>query len=784
MSNTPNQKIARSIPANTILCVMILLLITSILSLIKASSQIISSYEIRANSKGRLTAAIISSPLNTGDTASIKQICDELITISKIIPIAQIRVFDASRTLVYLAPNPHNTPTGTLKYHTEKTGNLSIPHSLRGILTTQHPASYPINIDKNNIGHLELLFDTSAIHASIIRLAATYLLISLAITITLYVIIRVTTTIALRPIHKLRHFVDNMALSGSIEKLSFNSSDEIATLASSLNTLLDKLNTLNKTLDEKHQLAESHRQITDAVIDSIPSGIVILDPSGNIRQANKSFIKGATLHSTDFAGKPFSDIFPQWELENTGDIISKVLRTATPYHNDRIYYSTPDSPTLTVFNAHVFPLFDNHGTPAAALIILDFLTDKILLEEHLMHANEELMRANVVKSEFLSVVSHELRTPLTLIKMYSAMMAELRLGPLTDRQAKAVEVMNRRCENLNNLINDLLDLSRIESGRMEINLEKIPLPGLISEIATLYEPKAHSAGLQFHASCPPHLPPVSIDRDKIGRVFINLLDNALKFTEKGSISLSVDTDPQDPRFARIAISDSGLGIPDEYHHKIFDKFFQIDASDTRKHGGTGLGLSIAREITTLHQGRLWLLSSTETSGSTFAFTIPFADPADTPQISSPSQPPLTLATSSTPIDPATVRAATSGKHILMIDDDQDFLDIMSQLLSEDGFYIITARDGFRALETLFQGEQIDAILLDITMSGITGYDLCRMIKSVPSLSHIPIIMLTASGQRHQIQNGYDAGAVGFIVKPFDIHDFRKTLFHILEDNKP
>jgi two-component system sensor histidine kinase ChiS len=241
----------------------------------------------------------------------------------------------------------------------------------------------------------------------------------------------------------------------------------------------------------------------------------------------------------------------------------------------------------------------------------------------------------------------------------------------------------------------------------------------------------------------------------------------------------------EPGIARVCVSDTGVGIPEDFRERVFEKFFQVDGTDTRKHGGSGLGLSIAREIVELHGGRLWLDSTTEGEGSRFCFNLPLYDPEKAEQMK--IQPVYTDAGGIRPDAEKTVipmYVAPSGsprasQSVLIVDDDRDFLDMMREILDEDGFKTHTAPDGVSALNQLFSGQRIDVILLDITMPKISGYELCRAIKSFDATRGIPVLMLTAAGQSGQISQGYEAGAAGYLVKPFEIEVFRRTLGKLL-----
>jgi PAS domain S-box-containing protein len=599
----------------------------------------------------------------------------------------------------------------------------------------------------------------------------------------------VTTGQATRPLYSLIEMLNSLTRQEKTTRIPLRAtSNEVEQLSRAVNAMMDNWEKITNELRARQADAESQRGITEAIVDNIANGIIAIDRTGTVTHANRAAATHLGIAADDMIGKQFSEILPGWEGENTKDIVALALESGETYNNERVHYRAPMMEREAVFTITIQPMAEKTGGIAGAVALIEFLTDKVLLEEHLLRANEELRRANIVKSEFLSTVSHELRTPLTLIKMYSSMFAEGKLGELNPKQEKAIEVMSRRCKNLNDLINDLLDLSKIESGRMEFHLEEVPLDELIGEVAAAYGPRAAENRLTIKTEVESGLGFALADRDKLTRALNNLVENSVKFTERGGLTIRAAADPSDPGAARVCVSDTGAGVPEECRERIFEKFYQADGTDTRRHGGAGLGLSIAREIINLHGGRLWLEHSVVDEGSVFCFTIPFydAEKADylrTKQIFT-GEGGVRRPDAEEPDSAAMpVAARVHGLHgVLIVDDDRDFLDMMREILTDDGFNVHAATDGLSALNELFSGNNIDIILLDITMPAITGYELCRAIKSFEATRHIPVLMLTAAGQSEQVQRGYDAGAAGYLVKPFEIGVFRRTLKKLLEED--
>lgn len=240
--------------------------------------------------------------------------------------------------------------------------------------------------------------------------------------------------------------------------------------------------------------------------------------------------------------------------------------------------------------------------------------------QELAKANEALIALNKMKSDFVSAVSHELRTPLTSIKGYTSLVWGGKLGPVTKDQSERLEKINRHTDYLSNLITDLLDIARIESGRGGMTIRTIQLPTLIDAVADLLNPQLKEKDLTLGLDLPPHLPPLQADESQLQRVFVNLLSNAIRFTPpKGTITIRAA--PEENQL-RIAVVDNGLGISPEDLPKLFSEFFRADNPVNRERKGTGLGLVLVKRIIEAHGGRIGVTSQPG-KGSTFHFTLPW-----------------------------------------------------------------------------------------------------------------------------------------------------------------
>ncbi|HEC79918.1 MAG TPA: HAMP domain-containing histidine kinase, partial [Firmicutes bacterium] len=240
----------------------------------------------------------------------------------------------------------------------------------------------------------------------------------------------------------------------------------------------------------------------------------------------------------------------------------------------------------------------------------------------LEHAHRELKKLDTAKTEFLNITSHELRSPLTSILGYAEILSEGLVGPVTDGQRESAYGILRNARQLERLINDLLDFTQMETGRLRLDTEVCDLKPIIKDAVESMRPRIEEAGCAVSIEVPPDLPPSICDARRITQVLYNLIGNAVKFSPDGG-TITISANKVD-RFIRISVKDEGVGIPEENQEKIFDKFYQVDMSDTRRARGLGLGLAISKAIIDAHGGSIWVDSKPE-KGSTFYFTVPIEE---------------------------------------------------------------------------------------------------------------------------------------------------------------
>jgi len=384
----------------------------------------------------------------------------------------------------------------------------------------------------------------------------------------------------------------------------------------------------------------------------------------------------------------------------------------------------------------------------------------------LEHSKDAADEANLAKSEFLANMSHELRTPMNAILGYSEMLMEEAEDADQKDFIPDLKKINQAGTHLLSLINDVLDLSKIEAGKMEAFPEEIILDSLIDEVSATIHPQLVKNGNKLAVERGRNLGSAFQDLTKLRQVLLNLMSNAAKFTHDGTVTLHANRlSRENGDWLTLAVSDTGIGIEDDMLEQIFDEFIQADNSTTRDYGGTGLGLTIARRFCKLLGGDLDAYSDPGL-GSTFTVRIP----ADLPDLEGAQQTTVTL-TEITETEPESAQDISAGSSILVIDDDPEACELIERNLTKDGFRVVTTTSGEQGLR-LAHEIQPAAITLDVMMPDMDGWSVLRALKADPRLHHIPVIMLTMMDDQSR---GYSLGAVDYLTKPIDRKQLHKTL---------
>ncbi len=383
---------------------------------------------------------------------------------------------------------------------------------------------------------------------------------------------------------------------------------------------------------------------------------------------------------------------------------------------------------------------------------------------------EQLSLISKYKSEFLANMSHELRTPLNSLLILSKTLAENKEDNLNPEQVKYAATVHSTGQDLLTLINEILDLSKVEAGKMSIEPQEIKLPQIYEYLEQNFRPLAEHKNLEFKISEDQNLPDtIFTDNSRLQQILKNLLSNAIKFTEKGRVVLQIKLAEKGKKFGienldkspnvfAFSITDTGIGIPKEKQKIIFEAFQQADGTTSRKYGGTGLGLTISREITRLLGGMIEVDSIPE-QGSTFTLYLPeryMGAEAIKEKVEF-----------ETIIPPLPDDADFKGKKILIVDDDRRNLYALTSILSPKGMNVFHAENGKIGIRRLLEHPDVDLVLMDIMMPEMNGFDAIKAIRKMPKFISLPILSLTAKAMKGDREQCLAAGASDYITKPVD-----------------
>ncbi|MCY7331210.1 MAG: response regulator, partial [Pseudanabaena sp. CAN_BIN31] len=416
------------------------------------------------------------------------------------------------------------------------------------------------------------------------------------------------------------------------------------------------------------------------------------------------------------------------------------------------------------------------------------LCDRQLAEQQLTErnqqlrvSNEELARATRLKDEFLASMSHELRTPLNAILGMTEGMQDNVFGEINDAQLKALQTIERSGSHLLELINDILDVAKIESGQLELEYANTSIESLCQSSLPFVKQQALKKRIQLETKLQPHLPDLNIDERRMRQVLINLLNNAVKFTpEGGRITLEVSYTRASPlveniqpstettNYLRIDVIDTGIGIDPQNIGKLFQPFIQIDSALNRQYQGTGLGLALVKSIVEMHGGKVELTSQVGV-GSCFTVLLPCTETARSPiAIESPMS---SLGES--------IQSEQEPRLILIAEDNEANIMTISSYLTAKGYKILLASNGEEAI-ALAQSAKPDLILMDIQMPIMDGLEAIKKIRQIPSLVNLPIIALTALAMEPDCDRCLEAGANDYLSKPVKLKQLTKVIQQLLD----
>ncbi len=418
-----------------------------------------------------------------------------------------------------------------------------------------------------------------------------------------------------------------------------------------------------------------------------------------------------------------------------------------------------------VFGALDIQYNQDHAFSESDISVLQILADQIAVAiqnanayELSQTAYEEMKEVDRVKSQFLANMSHELRTPLNSIIGFSRVILKGIDGPVNETQKQDLNAIYNSGQHLLTLINNILDLSKIEAGKMELQITELNLSDLVNGVMSTAVGLVKDKPIRLSHDIPSNLPTVQADQTRVRQILLNLVSNAAKFTEKGTITVTAVSvvSPVGKQEVMITIADTGAGIAQADLGKLFQPFSQVDDLPTRKTGGTGLGLSICRSMVEMHGGRIGVLQSEPGKGSTFYFTLPTTLP-----------------------DRIIETAPQENNLILSIDDDPQVISLYQRYLTPQGYQVIALTDPKQAVARA-KSLKPYAITLDVMMPEVDGWQVLQKLKNDPETCDIPIIICSILEDE---EKGYNLGAADYLIKPFLQEELINTINRANKDGK-
>ncbi|HEU5087568.1 MAG TPA: HD domain-containing phosphohydrolase, partial [Roseiflexaceae bacterium] len=520
-----------------------------------------------------------------------------------------------------------------------------------------------------------------------------------------------------------------------------------------------------------------------------------------------------------YAGKPLVCLLPQ--LLGYEPRIQAILEGSEPrFALSRVSHMTleklpvyldlvvlPHRDVVGIINGIIVSIEDQTARVCAEQALVQQRNELRLQQEQLLRQNEqlrgctmELERAVKVREELLATMSHELRTPLTSVLGMTEVLYRGICGPLNDEQMDAMRLISENGKHLMALINDILDFAKIDADRLAIDVNVVNIDDMCRSVMRMILPMARKKRLTATLHLDPQVVSLSADERRLNQVLVNLLSNAVKFTpEGGSIGLNVTPDIEHEQI-QFTVWDTGIGISDADQRRLFQPFVQLDNGMAFTRSGTGLGLALVRRLVTLHEGSI-AVQSIPGKGSRFSVSLPW--PAAMRPATLRSAHPLANGVyDNTPdgltadeqhevVDLGTAEMADSRERfdplqqpttILIADDDAGVRETLKKLLTKHSYRLAFAADG---PSTLGQAARVlpDLILLDVMLPGMNGFEICRKIRNHPHMAEVPIVMITADGDRQTRLLGLRAGADDFITKPFDIGELEARINTITQLNR-
>jgi PAS domain S-box-containing protein len=476
---------------------------------------------------------------------------------------------------------------------------------------------------------------------------------------------------------------------------------------------------------------------------------------------NKFFELQHSVKRDEIRGKHISElnIFPAEDIKKAVDYTNEILQGKKLPPVELDFYTADNG--LHTLEMHSYPI-QVYGRPLVLSTSRD-ITEHKISSDMLRRANNEMERALRIKDEFLASMSHELRTPLNAILGISESLEEQIIGPLNEKQLKYLRTVSESGHHLLELINDILDLSKIEAGRIELNIAQMPAEHLVQSSLRIIKEMAQKKELRLNIDIDPNVKILQGDERRLKQVLVNLLSNAVKFTPQGGeVGLELKGYPENSE-TTITVWDHGIGIKQEDINRLFKPFVQLDSSLSREYAGTGLGLALVSQMVRLHGGSVGLTSEVG-KGSRFTVTIPWEPGDQTASVAYPA--------SVTPVSQPAGRKHT--EKVMVFEDTDSISQLLNDYITHLGYTPVIARNGLEGL-MIAKRERPDIIFMDIMMPGMDGLEATRQLRTDEALKDVPIIALTALAMPGDREQCIAAGMNDYISKPIRMNEISEMI---------
>jgi len=523
---------------------------------------------------------------------------------------------------------------------------------------------------------------------------------------------------------------------------------------------------------ENEALRESESRLTQ-ILEAIPVGVFVMEATGKPYYANQTAqdLLGKGIVS-EASPDQLAEIYQIYIAESDRVYPNAALPGVRALRGERVTADDlevhhPDK--VVPLEVWGNPIFDKNGTVVYAIAAFKDITqrkqaeaERIRFTQQLELKNAALQRMDKLKDEFLANTSHELRTPLNGIIGIAESLIDGAAGPLSNQQIANLSMVVSSGRRLASLVNDLLDFSKLKNQDIKLQSKPVDFQQITEVVLTLCQPLLISKPLELKNEIKEDIPAVDGDENRLQQIMYNLVGNAIKFTESGSVTVSAAVTHG---MVEITVADTGIGISSDKFTDIFQSFAQVDASLSREYGGTGLGLSITKQLVELHSGTIRVESALG-KGSRFIFTLPISTKTLEPSSDRSQTVTRVQEEAATPVLVSSPMVPSNGKFtILVVDDEPINLQVVANYLSLQNYAVIQATNGMEALAKIQSGLRPDLIILDIMMPKMSGYEVCRYIRQQFPASEMPVVMLTAKNQVSDLVEGLSAGANDYLTKP-------------------